>query len=89
MAAQLQGACARAGLHLYPGASLTVYDNSNSSSRGGGGGWGKGRKRGRWGDRSEDLGGDEGDGDAQQQQPAKSTSMYLTLPGKLDRRHFR
>jgi hypothetical protein len=88
---RLQAACARAGLHYHPGASLTVYNNSSSNSygggRGGGGGWGRGKKRGR-GQGGRGGGGDDADEDGDAP-PRKASSMYLTLSGKLDRRQFR
>jgi hypothetical protein len=91
LASRLQAACGRAGLHYFPGASLTVYNNSGSTGRGGGysrggGGWGKGKKRGRRGDGDDDEEKGAAGADAA---PSKARSMYLTLPGKLDRRQFR
>jgi hypothetical protein len=94
LASRLQAACARAGLHYHPGATLTVYNNSSNSSSSfkGGGAWGsKGKKRGRgYGSSSR---GDEDEGpeaDEEDAGPArKAVSIYLTLSGKLDRRQFR
>jgi hypothetical protein len=92
LASRLQAACGRAGLRYHPAASLTVYNNSSSRGGGGrgGGSWGKGKKRGRGYGRAAEDDGEGADEEAKKAAaPSKAVSMYLALPGKLDRRQFR
>jgi hypothetical protein len=90
LASRLQAACGRAGLRYHPSASLTVYNNSRGGGGRGGGAWGKGKKRGRGYGRGAEDDGEVADEEAEKAAaPCKAVSMYLTLPGKLDRRQFR